>query len=278
MVVSVNTNTGAMIALQNLNGTNRDLEMVQNRITTGLQVNGAKDNSAIYAIAQNMRGDVKALTAVGQSVARAISITDVAMAAGESVSDLLVEMKAKAVAANDPSLDANSRAALDEDFRSLLSQIKSIIDNSEFDGANILNGSLTNGLSVLANADATNTITIAGEDMTASGSIITLASNAAILTMTDAQANLALVNESLANVNSALARIGSAAKKLETHSVFITKLQDALTSGVGNLVDADLAKESAKLQALQVKQQLGVQALSIANARPQIILSLFGGR
>lgn len=95
MVVSVNTNTGAMIALQNLNSTSRQLDFVQNRINTGLQVNGAKDNSSIYAIAQNMRGDIKALTAVSQSVARATSITDVAMAAGESVSDLLVEMRPK---------------------------------------------------------------------------------------------------------------------------------------------------------------------------------------
>jgi flagellin len=276
MVVSVNTNTGAMIALQNLNATSRTLEAVQNRITTGMQVNGAKDNSSIYAIAQNMRGDIKALTAVGQSVARATSITDVAMAAGESISDLLVEMKAKSVAANDASLDTNSRAALNEDFVSLLSQIKSIIDNSEFDGANILNGTLTNGISVLANANATNAITVAQQDMSISGSIITLATTASILTVSDAATNLVLVNESLANVNSALARIGSAAKKLETHQVFISKLQDALTAGVGNLVDADMAKESAKLQALQVKQQLGVQALSIANTGPQIILSLFG--
>lgn len=275
MVVSVNTNTGAMIALQNLNATSRQLDFVQNRINTGLQVNGAKDNSSIYAIAQNMRGDIKALTAVSQSVARATSITDVAMAAGESVSDLLVEMKAKAVAANDPSLDANSRAAIDEDFKSLLSQIQSIIANSDFDGANIMNGSLTSGLSVLANADATNSITISAEDLSVSGAIITLASTASVLTITDAATNLSLVNTSLANVNSALARIGSAAKKLETHQIFVSKLQDALIGGVGNLVDADLAKESAKLQALQVKQQLGVQALSIANQRPQIILSLF---
>lgn len=275
MVVSVNTNTGAMVALQHLNATNRGLEFVQKRITTGLQVNGAKDNSSIYAIAQNMRGDIKALTAVGQSVSRSISITDVAMAAGESISDLLVEMKAKAVAANDASLDTNSRAAINEDFQSLMSQIKSIIDNSDFDGANLLNGSLPNGISVLANSDATNSITILGQDLSAGGAIITLAATATVLTMTDAAANLVLVNASLENVNSALARIGSASKKLETHQVFISKLQDALISGVGNLVDADLAKESAKLQALQVKQQLGVQALSIANQAPQIILSLF---
>ncbi len=275
MVVSVNTNTGAMIALQNLNATSRQLDFVQNRINTGLQVNGAKDNSSIYAIAQNMRGDIKALTAVSQSVARAISITDVAMAAGESISDLLVEMKAKAVAANDPSLDANSRAAIDEDFGSLLSQIKTIIANSDFDGANLLNGSLTTGLSVLANADATNSITVLAQNMSVSGAIITLSSTASVLTITNASINLSLVNTSLANVNSALARIGSASKKLETHGIFVSKLQDALVGGVGNLVDADLAKESAKLQALQVKQQLGVQALSIANQRPQMILSLF---
>lgn len=275
MVVSVNTNTGAMIALQNLNATSRQLDFVQNRINTGLQVNGAKDNSSIYAIAQNMRGDIKALTAVSQSVARAISITDVAMAAGESISDLLVEMKAKAVAANDPSLDANSRAAIDEDFGSLLSQIKTIIANSDFDGANLLNGSLTTGLSVLANADATNSITVLAQNMSVSGAIITLSATASVLTITNASINLSLVNTSLANVNSALARIGSASKKLETHGIFVSKLQDALIGGVGNLVDADLAKESAKLQALQVKQQLGVQALSIANQRPQMILSLF---
>ncbi len=275
MVVSVNTNTGAMIALQNLNATSRQLDFVQNRINTGLQVNGAKDNSSIYAIAQNMRGDIKALTAVSQSVARSISITDVAMAAGESISDLLVEMKAKTVAANDPSLDANSRAAIDEDFGSLLSQIKTIIANSDFDGANLLNGSLTTGLSVLANADATNSITVLAQNMSVSGAIITLSATASVLTITNAAINLSLVNTSLANVNSALARIGSAAKKLETHGIFVSKLQDALTGGVGNLVDADLAKESAKLQALQVKQQLGVQALSIANQRPQMVLSLF---
>jgi flagellin len=275
MVVSVNTNTGAMVALQHLNATNRSLESVQKRITTGLQVNGAKDNSSIYAIAQNMRGDIKALTAVNQSIARATSITDVAMAAGEAISDLLVEMKAKAVAANDASQDTNARAAIDEDFKSLMSQINSIIQNSDFDGANLLDGSLTSGISVLANANATNAITVSGEDLSAGGSIITLPASASVMTMTNASINLSLVNASLSNVNSALARIGSASKKLETHMIFVSKLQDALTSGVGNLVDADLAKESARLQALQVKQQLGVQALSIANQAPNIILSLF---
>ena len=274
--MSVNTNTAAMVALQNLTSTNKQLDITQNRINTGLEVAGAKDNGAVYAIAQNMRGDVGALKAVMQSVNRANSIVDVALAAGESISDLLVEMKAKAVAGNDASLDTASRDALNEDFQALLGQLQSIIDNAEFDGANLLNGTLTNGISVLADSDASNSITVTSEDLSMGGSILTLETTTSISTQAASSTALSLVNSSLANVNAALARLGSVGKKLETHLNFVGKLEDALLAGIGNLVDANLADESARLQALQVKQQLGVQALSIANSSPQIILSLFG--
>lgn len=274
MSMSVNTNVTAMLALQNLNATSRMLDETQMRINTGLKVNGAEDNAAIYAIAQNMRADVSALNAVSQSVGRAISIIDVSLAAGETISDLLVQMKEKVVAANDPSLDTSSRDAYNEDFQALLEQLQSVVANAEFDGANLLDGSITS-ISILADADASVSITLQAENMNVSGSIITLASTANLSTLTAAASALTDLNTSLANVNASLARIGSTAKKLETHLVFLTKLEDALQAGIGNLVDADLADESAKLQALQVKQQLGVQALSIANSRPQILLSLF---
>lgn len=274
MSMSVNTNVTAMLALQNLNATSRMLDETQMRINTGLKVNGAEDNAAIYAIAQNMRADVSALNAVSQSVGRAISIIDVSLAAGETISDLLVQMKEKVVAANDPSLDTSSRDAYNEDFQALLEQLQSVVANAEFDGANLLDGSITS-ISILADADASVSITLQAENMNVSGSIITLASTANLSTLTAAASALTDLNTSLANVNASLARIGSTAQKLETHLVFLTKLEDALQAGIGNLVDADLADESAKLQALQVKQQLGVQALSIANSRPQILLSLF---
>ncbi len=275
MGLSVNTNVSAMVALQNLNATNRALDTVQNRINTGLRVAGAKDNSAIYAIAQNARGDVGALNAVKQSVQRAVSIVDVSIAAGESISNLLVEMKERTVAANDPSLDTFSRQALNEDFRALLQQIQTVVRNASFDGANLLDGSLTNGLTVLSDAEATNTITGMGENLAAGGSILTLSPSADLLTQANASQSLAALNASVQNVNSALARLGSAGKKLDQHLIFVGKLQDSLRGAIGNMVDADLAEESASLQALQVKQQLGVQALSIANARPQLVLSLF---
>ncbi len=277
MTLSVNTNVAAMIALQNLNGTTRDLEVTQNRVSTGLKVTGAKDNAAVYAIAQGMRADIGAFSAVSSSLNRAKSITDVALAAGETISDLLVQMKEKVIAANDASVDTVARQALNEDFKSLRAQISTIVQNAKFDGANLINGSLTSGLEMLADADATSAITLIPENMSVGGSIITIQGTTNLLSMASSSTALGLINASLQNTNSALARIGSIGKKVDAHIVFVGKLSDSLVGGVGNLVDADMATESAKLQALQIKQQLGAQAVSIANSAPQIILSLFQG-
>ncbi|PWE17573.1 flagellin [Marinicauda salina] len=276
MTLSVHTNTSAMVALQNLNKTNSDIGEVQQRINTGLKVSGAKENSAVFAVAQGMRSDIGALTAVQTSLDRAASIGDVSLAAGESISDLLIQMREKATAAMDPSIDTFSRQAYDADFKSLLEQIQVVLANGEFDGANLLDGSVTGGIEFLANADATRTITLRTQDMSVSGSIITLSSTASLGTTSQAAAVVSDITRSLDNVNQALANLGSDLKKIEAHRTFVDKLMDSLTAGIGNLVDADLGKESARLQALQVKQQLGVQALSIANSEPQILLSLFG--
>ena len=272
---SVNTNVGAMIALQNLSQTNSELGMVQNRINTGKKVNSAKDNGAIWAIAQNQRAEMGALNAVKDSLQRGQSTVDVAMAAGESISDLLLQMKEKALAATDETLTSASRDALAEDFDSIRDQITSVIENAQFNGANLLDGSLTGGYKALASADGTSTIDVGDEDMSLSGSIVTLGAADSIGTTSDASAALTAVDSSIANVSAALARMGTSSKALGTHLTFVGKLQDSLEAGVGNLVDADLAKESARLTALQTKQQLGVQALSIANSSTSMLLGLF---
>jgi len=275
MTNSVHTNTSAAIALQNLTTTNNRLSDVQGRISTGLKVQGAKDNAAIWAIAQGQRADIGALSAVKQSLDRATSIADVALSAGESVSDLLNQLKEKVVAAKDESLGTQSRKLLDADFKALLRALQSSVQNASFDGGNILDGSLTNGIKFLANADASSSITLSSKDLSLSGSIISLSLSDSLLTLTGATNALTALDSSITALNSALGEIGAQAKQIEAHSIFVTKLVDTLESGVGNLVDADLAKESARLQALQVQQQLGAQALSIANQAPQIILSLF---
>lgn len=274
MVMSVNTNVGAMIALQNLNATNAQLATTQNRINTGKTVANAKDNGAIWAIAQGQRAEIGALNAVKQSLDRGVAAVDVALAAGETVSDLLLQMKEKALAATDASLTTSARSALNEDFKALRDQIASVTTNAEFNGINLLETGAT-GFQALANAQGTSTLTVGAEVMALGSTTVSVATTQSIETLTKATASLTAVSNSIDAVSGALARLGTKSKALSTHITFVGKLSDALESGVGNLVDADLAKESAKLQALQTKQQLGVQALGIANQTPQLVLSLF---
>lgn len=273
-MISVNTNYGAMIALQNLNVTNAEMNKTQQNISTGLRIAGPKDNGAVWAIGQNMRMDVMALNAVSQSLSRAMSVADTAVAAGTSISDLLRDMKEKALAARDPSIDANAREAYNSEFTALRDQITKVIQNAAFDGSNLLNGALTD-IQSLANADGNQFLTVVARDLTLGGTIVPVTATDTISTATLASTMISTIETALNQLNLALARLGTDAKKIGMHKDFIAKLSNELESGIGNLVDADLAKESARLQSLQTKQQLGIQALSIANAAPQAILGLF---
>lgn len=273
---SVNTNVGAMAALQNLNATNRELSDTQTRINTGLRVASAKDNGAIWAIAQNQRATSQSLNAVKESLQRGQSTVDVALAAGESVSDLLLQMKEKALAASDTTLDTNSRTALNDDFVSLRDQIRKAVNNAEFNGANMLKGTNPTEIAALANSDGTATITVKAQQMDlGTGALVDLTDTSSIGTQSAGLAMITTINQAIINVSAALSALGTGSKSLASHLTFISKLQDTVDAGIGNLVDADLAKDSAKLQALQTKQQLGVQALSIANQAPNSIMSLF---
>jgi flagellin len=276
-MLSVNTNTGAMLALQYLNKTETDLQTSQTHINSGLKVATAKDDGATFAIAQNMRGNVRGYQAVADSLNRGVSTIDVAISAGQAISDLLNDMKAKVLAAADASLDTASRAALNADFVALRDQITTIVQNAQFNGTNLVDGSVGK-ITALASADGTKKITVASQTMKLSGNIVTIKTTSTISTQAKASAMIATVNSSLQNVNASLAKFASGEKKFGIQNDFVAKLVDSLNAGIGNLVDADMAVESAKLQSLQVKQQLGVQALSIANQQPQIILSLFRGQ
>ncbi len=274
-MLSVNTNTGAMIALQYLNTTQGQMSQTQSAISTGLKVASAKDDGATYAIAQNMRGDVAGYQSVSDSLNRGISAVDTAMSAGQSISDLLIQMKAKALSAADKSIDTASRAALNNDFTALRDQIQSIVDNASFNGFNLIKSSASD-ITALASSDGSKKITVAAQDLSLGGTNMSgIGSTGNVSSQTSASSMVASVQTALTNVNKALASLSSGAKKYSIQLDFTSKLSDTLTSGIGNLVDADMAEESAKLTALQTKQQLGVQALSIANSSPSTILSLF---
>jgi flagellin len=230
-MASINTNYGAAVAAQSLAATSRDLERVQNRVTTGQKISSAKDNGAIWAIATTQRANSKALDATINNLQRTQSINDVGLAAGDSIIAALTEMKTLAAAIQ----AGGTVTAYQADFTALAAEITAAAAAATFDGTAAFG-------TVPANPAAETT--------------------AAVQTSIDAWAGV-------------LQTLGTSSKSVERQITFNTKLQDALEAGAGNLVDADLAKESAKLTALQTKQQLGVQALSIANQSSGILLSLF---
>jgi flagellin len=274
MPASINTNVAAMYATQNLSRTQDELRLNQTRIATGQKVATAKDNGAIFAIANNQRATSGALNAVRESLQRGQSVADVSIAAGETVSDLLSQMKEKALAANDAQLSTSSRAAMNADFVSLRNQISNATENTKFNGGSLISSTAAN-VTALADETGTKVITVTAQRLNLSGTNVTVTSTMTIGTVSRAAAALSAVNASIQNVSLALSKLGTGSKALYTHMNFVNKLQDAIDAGVGNIVDADLAKESAKLQALQTKEQLGFQALSIANQGPGNLLSLF---
>ena len=268
---SINTNSGAMIALQNLNSTNSELGVVQQRINTGKKVGNAKDNGAIWAMAKNQSTTASSMNAVKDSLQRGQSTIDVALAAGDTVTDLLGKMKEKALAASDTSLNTASFDALKSDFDSLRDQVTKAVTNAKFNGVSIADGSTTK-LAFLANSDGSG-FTVTAKTLTLAG--IGLATTSTFTDAAAAKSMISTVSTALGTATNKLASLGTNSTGLDTHLTFVGKLQDSLDAGVGNLVDADLAKESAKLQSLQTKQQLGIQALSIANQASSSILSLF---
>jgi len=260
MANSINTNYGANVALQTLNATNRSLATTQNRVSTGQAVSSAKDNGAIYAIATNQRAEMSALGAVKQSIQRGQSIVDVALAAGDAVVDALTEMKALAVAIEaDGTTDSDSYTALKADYDALQTEIDTALAGATFDGVNLWTATATTDIKI--NTAATDDTYAIGIAAPADG--------------TPATVTAAGVEDAIKAFTADLATLGTQSKSLGRQVTFTSKMEDALEAGIGNLVDADLAKESARLTALQTKQQLGVQALSIANSSSSILLGLF---
>jgi flagellin len=196
------------------------------------------------------------------------------MSAGQQVSDLLTQMKAKALAASDTSLDSTSRTALNEDFKSLRDQIGKVVANADFNGINMVKSSGTT-IYALANDSGSSKLTVAAQDLSLGGAAVSITATASFNSASTASAFIGTLDTDLTAVNTALTKLGTGSNALASHLKFVSALQNSLQTGISNLVDADMASESATLQALQTKQQLGIQALSIANQSTSTLLSLF---
>ena len=268
---SINTNIGAFVALQNLNATNTRLDKVQNRVSTGLKVNNAVDDASSFAIAQGVRGNLKAYEAVSQGLSNGRGVAAVTLAGATAISDLLGDVQKKITEGQNAGNTTEQQQILNADFQNLVSQINTFVTNSTYNGRNLLSH-LSTSINVIANVDGT-VLTIRSNSAFAQTAANLGAQNLSS-TIGAFKALSALFNAQ-AVINSVLGNLGADTRTLNFQDDFVSKLIDAASEGLGSIVDADLAKESSRLQALQVQQQLSVQTLNIANGNPRNLINLF---
>lgn len=306
-MTSIMTNQAAMTALQSLTNTNRNLAVTQSRISTGYRVNSAEDNAAYWSIATTMRSDRGALSTVKDALGLGAATLDVAYTGMNSAIDVTKEIKNKLVAARQPGVD---REKVQSEITELQNQLKSIADSSVFSGENWLSvdssyayynqtktmiasfsrsggdvsvGTISLDIDGMKLFDVSDQSGIADtEDTTTNGSVTYSVSTLDISALTDVDDDLAdleqmigFVDTAIGSMTTAASNLGAIKQRTTLQSEFVSALMTAIDQGVGALVDADMNEESTRLQALQVQQQLGIQALSIANQNSQTILSLF---
>jgi flagellin len=276
---SILTNNSAMVALQNLRSVNKNLSMVQEQISTGKKIGNAKDNASIFAISTVIKSDVEGFKKITDSLNLGSSTVAVARGAAEQVTSLLTQVKGLIVQAQESNVD---RAKIQTDITEMKNQVDSIVNAAQFNGLNLVKAA-TGTIDFLASLDrdATGTVTassisVASQSLeTGAGGGLVALSTIDVSTAAGATAALTAIEGLIQTAVDASAAFGSSQKRIETQNEFVKTLTDALTSGIGALTDADLEEASARLQSLQVQQQLGIQALSIANQSPQSILGLF---
>ena len=306
-MTSIMTNVSAMTALQSLTNTNKGLNQTQNRISTGYRVSSAEDNAAYWSIATTMRSDRGALSTVKDALGLGAATIDVAYTGINSAIDVAKEIKNKLVAARQPGID---RTTVQSEITELQNQLQSISDSSVFSSENWLsvdsgdaayNATKTMVASFSRSGGSVSVGTISIDvdgvklydandqsgildtvDTTTNGGVDYSVSDLDISTLTDVDADLDDLEQMISFVNTAIggmitsaSNLGAIKQRTTLQSDFVGALMSAIDRGVGALVDADMNEESTKLQALQVQQQLGIQALSIANQNSQSILSLF---
>lgn len=269
---SVNTNRQAVFALQSLNLTNSELGVVQKRVSTGFRVADARDDGGAYAVAQAVRSDVAGVTAVNEQLGGVKGVLQTTFAALTVVSDTMKQARAVLTRLADGAIDATQRAQYDTQFAQLKTQISGFISDATYNGRTLLGTNTTAGGGDIVGIrnEAGGTFTITAED----GALLQITA-----TPTDAAEAVTLLNGGFVTVETAIGtalnKFGASMQYVENQITYNSKKNDAMNDGIGALVDADLAKESSNLQALQTRQQLGIQTLSLANQGPQVLLSLF---
>lgn len=278
MVDRLSNATGVLGALKHLQTASRELGAADSRLSSGLKVARASDNATAYHSAAIMRGQSGSLAAVTLSLGRAESISDTAIAAAEQIMKQLSDMKGTAAQAMSAGLTDDQRSALNSQYQDQMTTLQTFVRSASFDDSNLLDGSRPNGVSFIADAEASQTVTLAGRNfLPGAGVIVAVPSTTALNNTQSAADTHALLTQSIANIGDQLVEMGGESKRIEAQKGFVMRLADALAAGVGRMVDTDPTAESALIQALQIKQELSASSISIANAAPQALLQLFRG-
>jgi flagellin len=271
---SVNTNIGAMTALQSLNRTNDALAAVQKRVSTGFRVADAKDDGGAFAVAQSVRGDVAGLTAANEQLGGLKGIVDVTLTSLGQVSKTMVEVRTVLTRLADGTINDEQRDQYEQQYDQLRTQIERFIDDATYNERTLLSTDVAAGggdIVTIRNEQGT-TLTLASFDG-ATDFVVDAAPVDATAAQTAITGNWTDINKA---INDALNRLGSDSRYVDSQIGYNRDKLDAIEGGLGALIDADIAKEAARLQALQIRQQLGTQTLSITNQAPQALISLFG--
>jgi flagellin len=271
---SVNTNIGAMTALQSLNRTNDALGVVQKRVSTGFRVADAKDDGGAFAVAQSVRGDVAGLTAANEQLGGLKGIIDVTLHGLNQVSTTMVELRTVLTRLADGTINTEQRDQYNQQYEQLRTQVERFIDDATYNGRTLLSTVAADGGGDIATIrnEVGSVLTIAAFDG-ATDFVVAAAPADDAAARTAITGDWTTVNSAL---NDALNRLGSDARYIDSQIGYNRDKLHAVEGGLGALIDADIAKEAARLQALQIRQQLGTQTLSITNQAPQALLSLFG--
>lgn len=274
-MATIHTNPGALVAQATLRSITAQLDKVSKQVQTGYKVADAKDDASTFAVAQGLRANLSALNAVQQGLSGAVGLAEVGLAGATAVSNLFDGIKTKLTQLAETSITAQQRVTYSTDLKDLATQAKDLIKQAKFNGTNLLNN--TTAINFIADVTGVS-ISVTGVDMFTTTSIFNAsigASVSASLARTFLNNSSNTLDNFLLATNNALSGIAGDLRAVESQNTFTKAISDATEKGLGALVDADLAKVSSKLQALQAQQQLATQAITIANQSPSVLLSLF---
>mgnify|MGYP001265394100 FL=1 len=280
MAFSIQTNNSSLIALTNFEKASAELDDVSKVISTGLNISSSEDDSSNFSIAQGIRGEVKSIDAVIRGINNAKGIAKVAISGATAVSNLLQDIRQKVTEGVNPANTAAQQVLMQNDYASLLQQMRQFMENSEFNGVNILIETNVpfntivgdvNDVEVLSDLQG-RSITLEGQRLDLSYALLLQED---ISTPANASQTLTILLQEERRIYNALASLGSNFRALEQQTKYLEILKDASETGLGNIVDSDMARASAKLTSSQVRKELAAQTLSVANQNPQVFLGLF---